>query len=218
MKQQFLRRPYLLSVIYFPIYMLWFSWLQQRSTSHTWMHSGLDDMIPFCSWFVIPYVLWFAFVGGTVVYFFRSPEECLRLCAFLYGGMTVCLLVYTLLPNGQLLRPAVMPDDSVLTRLVFFIYQLDPSVNVCPSIHVFATLGVQNAIFRSPRLRNRRLALVSTGVLSILIILSTMFLKQHSVVDVAAALLLGFVMDHIVYRHEPTPHQAIASLQKLPSR
>lgn len=217
MKQLFLRRPYLLSALYFPIYMLWFNWLQQRHTPHTWMHCSLDDVIPFCSWFVIPYVLWFAFVAGTVIYFFRSPEECLRLCTFLYGGMTICLLVYTLLPNGQLLRPTVMPDNHMLTQLVFFIYRLDPSVNVCPSIHVFATLGVQNAILRSPLLREKRPVLISTVILSLLIILSTMFLKQHSVVDVSAAVLLGFVMNHLVYRNAPAAHRIFAGPQKLPS-
>ncbi|MCD7837291.1 MAG: serine/threonine protein phosphatase [Clostridiales bacterium] len=199
MKQLLLRRPLLLTALYIPVYLLWFSWLQQRPVRHVWVSARLDDYIPFCSAFIIPYLLWFLFVAGTVLYCRRWPEECLRLCAFLYAGMTVCLAIYTLFPNGQLLRPAVMPDDSLCTRLVFLIYQMDPAVNSCPSIHVYNTLGVWNAITRCHALRGRPLVQGFAGALSVSIILSTLFLKQHSVVDVAAALLLAVGMERTVY-------------------
>jgi membrane-associated phospholipid phosphatase len=40
---------------------------------------------------------------------------------------------------------------------------------------------------------------ISSFVLCVLIILSTMFLKQHSVFDVATALVLGILMYYLVY-------------------
>ncbi|MCD8352992.1 MAG: serine/threonine protein phosphatase [Clostridiales bacterium] len=211
MKQLLLRRPLLLTALYIPVYLLWFSWLQQRPVRHVWVATRLDDCIPFCSAFVIPYLLWFLFVAGTVLYFRRWPGECLRLCAFLYVGMTVCLAIYTLFPNGQLLRPAVMPDDSLCTRLVFLVYGLDPAVNSCPSIHVYNTLGVWNAIARAPALRDRPLVQGCAGALSVAIILSTLFLKQHSVVDVAAALLLAVGMERAVYGGLRLPRRAKAA-------
>ena len=57
----FLRKyKYMILVLYFPIYMLWFSWLERRDLSHfTIIHCKLDDMIPFCELFAIPYFLWF---------------------------------------------------------------------------------------------------------------------------------------------------------------
>ncbi|MCD8190662.1 MAG: hypothetical protein LUD78_10720 [Clostridiales bacterium] len=211
MKQLLLRRPLLLTALYIPVYLLWFSWLQQRTVRHVWVSARLDDCIPFCSAFVVPYLLWFLFVAGTVLYFRRWPEECLRLCVFLYAGMTVCLMVYTLFPNGQLLRPAAMPDDSLCTRLVFLVYQMDPAVNSCPSIHVYNTLGVWNAISRAPALRGRPLVQGLAGMLSVSIILSTLFLKQHSVVDVAAAALLAAAMERAVYGGLRLPRRAKAA-------
>lgn len=200
MKQYFLRYPALLSVLYMPIYFIWFHWLQEREVPHDWIYSPLDRVIPFCSWFVIPYLLWFLFIAATVIYFFRAPEECLQLCTFLYVGMTVCLMIYTLFPNGQLLRPVFPEDNSLLTRIVFLIYQIDPSINVCPSIHVFNTLGALDAIFRTNLFKEKPLVRSGAAVLSLLIILSTMFLKQHSVIDVAMGILLALIMDTLIYR------------------
>ncbi|MCD7821413.1 MAG: hypothetical protein LUG64_04295 [Clostridiales bacterium] len=217
MKQLFLRRPLLLTALYIPIYLLWFSWLQQRRVSHVWMSAPLDDCIPFCSVFVIPYLLWFLFVAGTVLSFRRWPGECLRLCVYLCVGMTICLAIYTLFPNGQQLRPAVMPDNSLCTRLVFLVYEMDPAVNSCPSIHVYNTLGVWNAITRCPALRGRPLVQGLAGVLSVSIILSTLFLKQHSVVDVAAAALLAAGMVRAVYGPVHLPRRAKAA-QSVVSR
>ena len=33
------------------------------------VHSWLDDVIPFCEWFVIPYVGWYLLVVATLLYF-----------------------------------------------------------------------------------------------------------------------------------------------------
>jgi membrane-associated phospholipid phosphatase len=82
---------------------------------------------------------------------------------------------------------------------------------------VFATLGVQNAIFRSPELKDKKLVRMSTAVLSVLIILATMFLKQHSIVDVAGAFLLAWFMDRLVYHHVSAQKPVPARLQKLVS-
>lgn len=214
MKQYFERYPILISAVYFPIYLFWFSWLQGRSIPRDWMYSRLDSLIPFCSWFIIPYLMWFFFVAGTVLFLLsRSQEDYLRLCVTLYGGMTICLIIYTFLPNGQLLRPTDMPDDGLLTRLTFLLYDCDPSINSCPSIHVLNTLLCQDALMRSDALRGRWQIKTAAGVLSGLIVLATMFLKQHSVIDVTAAIALFLALDALVYRKEP--HHRHVSRRRL---
>ena len=57
------------------------------------MHSSLDDMIPFNEYFVIPYLLWFAYVTAAIAYlFFKNKEEYYRLCAiFIYRYDAVTL-------------------------------------------------------------------------------------------------------------------------------
>ena len=55
------------------------------------MHSSLDDMIPFNEYFVIPYLLWFAYVTAAIAYlFFKNKEEYYR-CIFIYRHDAVTL-------------------------------------------------------------------------------------------------------------------------------
>ena len=106
-------------IIYAIIYMTWFAWLEKNITGHyRIIHMAADDYIPFCEVFVIPYFLWFAYVSAVVVYFFfKNKEDYYRTCIFLFTGMTIFLIVSTLWPNGQHLRPAVMPRDNIFTRI-----------------------------------------------------------------------------------------------------
>ena len=120
------------------IYLPWFMHLEKTVTSNYHiMHSSLDDMIPFNEYFVIPYLLWFAYVTAAIAYlFFKNKEEYYRLCAFLFTGMTLSLLICTLFPNGTDLRTAVDPDKNLCSRLVYMLHQADTNTNVFPSIHV----------------------------------------------------------------------------------
>ena len=112
--------------------------------------------------------------------------------------MTVFLVVSTLFPNMHLLRPAVMPRDNVFSALVQMIYRHDTASNLWPSIHVYNSLGTMIAVHRSKRF-GRRGRLIS-DMIGIYIILSTMFIKQHSVYDVITAFIMATIF-YIVYYH-----------------
>ena len=124
----FLRKyKYMILVLYFPIYMLWFSWLERRDLSHfTIIHCKLDDMIPFSELFAIPYFLWFLYVAVSLLFLFLQSEhmsDFYRCSAVLMLGMTTCLIIYTIFPNAQPLRPESFPRDNFLTGIVAGLYQ-----------------------------------------------------------------------------------------------
>ena len=188
-------------LLYFVPYMLWFGWLQGNARPEHWAGSWIDTLIPFQEIFVIPYLLWFFYVAATVGYFLVcSKPDYFRLCAFLFGGMTVCLAIYTVFPNGQILRPLVFPRDNLLTDAVRTIYLADPPINVCPSIHCFNSIGVNIAIRRSELGRRHKAVRWGSEVLMVLICMSTVFIKQHSIADVFAAILLAVPFYFAVYR------------------
>ena len=83
---------------------------------------------------------------------------------------------------------------NVFMSAVHFLWRIDTPTNVLPSLHVFNTLGCWIAIRRSEALRARRWVQLGVSVLSAAIILSTLFLKQHSFVDVSAAFLLAVAL------------------------
>lgn len=191
-------------LLYFFLYMAWFFYLEGAvTTTYTSIHIFLDDHIPFCEWFVIPYYLWFGYIFITVAYFFftRQRKEFYQCTAFLFIGMSICLLIYTIWPNGQDLRPNLdsLGRDNVLIDIMRNLYTFDTPTNVCPSIHAYNSIGVTIAILKNKRLRKISWIKYGNVILTTLICLSTCFLKQHSSFDVIAAILLSVIMYVAVY-------------------
>ena len=113
--------------------------------------------------------------------------------------MTIFLIVCTVFPNAQNLRPHTFARGNIFVDLVKYIYQADTSTNVLPSIHVFNSLGAAIAIAKSSALKKHRAVQWGAYILAALIILSTVFLKQHSVTDVFAAMVMAGVIYPFVY-------------------
>lgn len=195
-------------LIYGIIYMAWFGHLEKTVTSHyRVIHVALDDHIPFCEVFVIPYMLWFAYVAVVIMYFFfRDKDDYFRTCTFLFTGMTVFLLVSTLWPNGHHLRPYFMPRDNIFTHLVSALYKADTPTNLWPSIHVYNSLGCHIAVMKSRLLEKHKGIRIGSFILCVSIIMSTMFIKQHSVFDVLTAFIMAAVMYGIVYQSDILLH------------
>lgn len=173
-------------------YLLAFRYVEGRHCPLHILNTPLDHYIPFCPVFVIPYLLWFVFVGVVLVWFiFRGEEgEYRALTRSLAAGCTLFIVISFVFPNVQLLRPEVT-GDGVLEQLVRMIYAADTPSNVFPSIHVFNAVACCIAVLRSKQLQKKRLLRGFTCVLTVLIVLSTMFMKQHTILDVIGALLLN---------------------------
>lgn len=187
--------------LYVLIYMPWFCYLEHRTgVRYTIIHSPIDDYIPFVEYFVIPYLLWFAFIATTSLYFFFTDRQGFyRLSAFMIAGMTLFLIICTVFPNGQDLRPDHFPHDNIFTDMVRIIYQADTPTNVLPSLHVFNSLCASIAIAHSSRLKKHRAVQYSAYALTALIIMSTVLLKQHSVTDVFAAFAMVLLIYPLIY-------------------
>lgn len=209
MKKWFSKYKHTFMFLYFLIYLPWFAWLE-KTVGHSpeyIIHVKIDDLIPFNEYFIIPYMLWFVFIGFWVMFFFfKDTKEFYQLTCFLFIGMTIFLIVCTLFPNGQELRPTEFARDNIFVDLVKRLYKLDTPTNIAPSIHVYNTLCVFFAVKRSAYLKEhvtpftRRILYLITGTLSVLIILSTMFLKQHSAFDVITAFIMWAVLYRLIYR------------------
>lgn len=190
-------------LLYFFVYMAWFNYVEKTVTTHFHViHVPIDDYIPFCEYFVIPYLLWFPFVGWGIAYMaLHNKTDYYKLCAFLFTGMTIFLIISTVYPNGQYLRPTYFTHHNLCTMLCERLYAGDTPTNLFPSIHVYNSLGIYLAVTHNKKLRKNKLVCLLTLILTVSIILATMFIKQHSFFDVCCAFVLATVMYHVVYRH-----------------
>lgn len=189
-------------MIYAAIYCTWFAYLEKKVVHpETIIHMGIDDVIPFCEIFVVPYFLWFAYVSAAVAYcFFKNKQEYFKTCVFLFTGMTVFLIISTLWPNGHHLRPYTMPRDNVFTALIAHLYRVDTPTNLWPSIHVYNSIGAHLAIAHTPSLAGNKKIRTGSFILCCSIILSTVFIKQHSMFDVLTAFMMSGIMYVVVYQ------------------
>ncbi len=189
--------------LYMFIYMPWFLYLEkhitEKSNYHV-IHSALDDKIPFIEYFIVPYLLWFLFIAVVFLYFFFTDVEGFyKLAKISFIGMTIFLVISTLIPNGLELRPVVFPRDNVFTDMVKMLYKTDTPTNVFPSLHVFNSLAACIAIADSRKLQQHKVVSTAAYILAGLIVLATMFLKQHSVIDVMGAVLMAYTLYQFVY-------------------
>ena len=197
-------RHFMPVLIYMIFYMSVFTYVENRTGVHLHLLSSkYDAWIPFCEIFIIPYLLWFLYVALGVVYFGIMENERRQfylLCTNLCIGMTVFLIISLVWPNGHTLRPAVFPRENIFTDMVAALYRTDTSTNVLPSIHVFNSIAIHTAVAKSEVLKKYPVVRWSSFILCASIIASTVFLKQHSVIDMVAAFILHFATYHLVYQ------------------
>lgn len=224
MRKWCMHHPIWFMALYAVFYLACFGFLEQHiQVPDLWVHCRLDDLIPFCKYAIIPYMMWFPWIPFTLFYIlWRAPRaDFWRLCLPLFAGMTLSLLFYVIVPNGLALRPSTVPGTDYFAAAVRALYRSDTPTNVCPSIHVFNSVTMLLAYYRcrcfdAPGRRWMRPAAV---VLCLAISISTMLLKQHSVIDVVFGILLALALDHIatVVQYETSHAQdRFSHKQRLP--
>ena len=183
-------------LVYFALYFLTEN-LIPASRCHV-IHCALDDAIPFCEGFAVIYCYWFALLIGSLLYFFLYDLRSFRrLQCYIMITQAVAMLAYILYPSIQLLRPDRFERDNLLTRLMAFIYAFDTPTGVCPSLHVAYSMGIASAWCRA---RGAKWPWKGFVILSaVMIAASTAFVKQHSVVDILAAVPVGLLAELQVY-------------------
>ncbi len=198
---------YALWALYVPIYLVCFFFVEKLvpSGSDYWVsYMKLDDLIPFCEYFVVFYVLWYPYMVATGLYLiFKDADAFKRMIWCIAIGFTSSLIFFLIFPNGQDLRPSEFANDNIFTYLIGMLYSSDTNTNVLPSMHVIGSMATLYAFFDCKALRKKKLLVAGAIFLSVMINLSTVFIKQHSFLDVIWGLVWSaaiFVIVHIVIK------------------
>lgn len=170
------------------------------------VHCWIDDVIPFCEWFVIPYVGWYLLVAGSLLYFaLYNIDSFKKLSKYIIITQVVAMAIYVIYPSRQDLRPEVFPRDNFLTRCIGFLYRFDTNTGVCPSLHVAYSIGIA-----SVWCHEKGIARWIKGImvaLAIIISASTWFIKQHSVMDAIVALPVCLLAEYLLFIRKKSKKQ-----------
>ncbi len=148
----------------------------------------IDYQIPFLSAFIIPYVL--AYIQWIVGYMAiaRNGRE---YCHTVMGGEILSKIMIGMLfiffPT-TMLREEIIGND-LLSRMVEVLYRIDPPTNLFPSIHCLESyICMKAALEMKSHTKKFRMGMIG---MSILVFLSTVFIKQHVILDFFGAVIVA---------------------------
>ncbi|MEK4663413.1 phosphatase PAP2 family protein [Priestia sp. FSL H7-0729] len=146
----------------------------------------LDSMIPFVPIFFLPYVLWYPFITGALIALaFKDKRTYFQTLIALCSGLVISYIFFALFQTA-IERPDIRGEKGILFTMVDYIYRNDQPYNCFPSIHVLTSY----LLLRGTRVFGR-VIWAMTSILSILIMMSTILVKQHVIVDIAGGILVG---------------------------
>ena len=184
-------------VVYFALYFITENLIPAEACYPVWCK--LDDMIPFNEWFVIFYVGWYVLIVISLGYFLLYSVESFRgLQTFIMITQGHAMICYIAFPTRQDLRPETFPRENFLTWIMGTIYEFDTNTGVCPSLHVAYSIGIASAWLKEKSAAWYVKVVVTAFV--VMVCLSVAFTKQHSVVDIFAAIPVCIVAEIFAFR------------------
>ncbi|SFE47755.1 PAP2 superfamily protein [Peptostreptococcaceae bacterium pGA-8] len=192
----------LLLAIYVPIYIGAFFVVEKLvpGTADYWVsYCRLDDYIPFLEVFIIPYYMWYPMLFAVGIFLLLKDEDGYK--KYMYSimlGFTFTLVFCLIFPNGQDLRPTVFPRENFMTQMIQAIYDADTNTNVIPSVHAIGAFICGYALETTKALKSRLIKNLN-WIVSMLVAMSTCFVKQHSILDIFAAVVLCAIIYAILY-------------------
>lgn len=167
------------------------------------INSSFDDKLPFIPYFVYPYVLWYLLLVLVpfIIYVYEKDklkkyDQYFLICSF------ISIFIFLVFPTT--INRAAIKVNGFSTLIVDIIYRIDtPILNCFPSIH--ALNSMMWIIFFS---KNKKTPLFLRGliiILSISVILATIFIKQHVIYDLMGSvgvLIVGYLILKIVEKRK----------------
>jgi membrane-associated phospholipid phosphatase len=196
MMAKFNKTPYLAFLLIFPLLGYVYRILNTHTPKATILLTSLDSNIPFIPVFILPYIFWYGFILGYLIYFcFKDTKVYVKTLTVIVLGELVSFIIYFFFPT-TIPRP-LLEDNGVIIDLVRLVYWHDQPYNCFPSIHVLTTFSI---ILGSIHVKNKHI--FHTTFIPIggsLIIISTLFVKQHGILDVFGSIFLSLIMYGIAF-------------------
>ena len=148
-----------------------------------------ENAIPFAHEWVTVYTATFIFwLLGLAVCMTRERELCFRMFTGIYIAELICAVFFVAMPT-VIVRPEAT-GGVYYDRLLAQLYAADQPTNLFPSMHcMFAYMvfrGFMIAKLDKP-------VIIGSGLFAALVCASTVFVKQHFLLDTFAGIILGEV-------------------------
>lgn len=147
----------------------------------------LDTYFPFIPEFVVIYLLHIPMILFVFAFYWNDYKTYRSMSLMTIAIISIAITIYSAFQT-EVLRPIIASTDF-FSQLTNTIYKYDMPNNTFPSLHVALTSSITAFVYE----KDTKVGLVLIP-LTILIILSTMLIKQHVFLDIIGGLMLVFVV------------------------
>ena len=170
---------------------------------------GLDNRIPFVPQMAVFYVyIYYPWIFTTMLFFtFLQYDQGLKLGVSLFAVGIIAVIVYIFFPvsvywwRAELFANPL--TDNFWAETMYRYYERDTSFNCFPSLHAAISTVIAYTWYRywkRKRSSLRLLVALLSVVIAVCTVVSTLFVKQHYIVDEIGGIILGLLVSHPVYR------------------
>lgn len=151
----------------------------------------IDRMIPYISVFVLFYISWYFMLLIVPLLLSKYNEKDFykyNICILI--NALISLIIFIVFPTS--IPRYEITTNSIFDKLVRIIYYFDNPTTCLPSMHASAAfIAIYFSIGSRTLLKKYKIFII---IQSVLIILSTLFIKQHAVFDVIASFVISFIV------------------------
>lgn len=192
-------KKFLISIASLMLSQAFFYWfLKFFQPNPNYISLPIDQKIPLIPSFIYIYNTFYPFIFIAFYFLFQKDEKTY------YKGIIAGIIGYLFCDIIYLCYPTIMPrtlipnDINVITALVLKItYFIDtPAVNCFPSIHCLFCFQIIFSFLKAKTINIKTKGFII--IYSLLIILSTVLVKQHYFVDIIGAFLICIIANLIV--------------------
>ncbi len=155
--------------------------------------SFIDDKIPFNMWFIIPYCIWYVLIFLIPYYIYKKDKDLFVRYIVSYTLCTVVANIIFIVYPTYVDRP-IVSGNGVLEFITKVVFAVDtPPQNCFPSLHCAVSMLFVLYMFRCKECSLP--SKVITFIIAIMIMVGTLFVKQHVLID----LISGDVIALFIY-------------------
>ena len=151
----------------------------------------LDDKIPFIKEFIYIYMIWYPFlIFNYYIIYKTNKEKYIKLVLATITSLIMLYIFFILYPS-KVIRPDINSYNDLTTFILYIVYKVDSPTNCFPSGHCLLCFTLIYSLLDNQTISNK--LKIPALIINILIIMSTLFVKQHVILDVISAFVLATI-------------------------
>lgn len=163
----------------------------------------IDTKIPFVPAFFIPYCIWYLMIFLIPYYLYCKDKDKFVKYVISYVLCSMIGNIVFISYPSTVTRPTVTGTD-IFSLIAKFIYWIDTPTNCFPSLH--CAISMLFILYVCESKNTNIITKISVCIISILIMFSTLFTKQHVVADFISGDILALIVYLIVKPSKKLPN------------